>query len=157
MQRLEKQLKEKDAHYRKLLSENDNYKNSIIPNYREEITILKRDLASAQKVVKKSDCDSKNREIRLSRALEECNKYKTLVQNQTKQEEKDNTIQQTKEKEALTKKVRILEKQRNELLNAFQKQMKLIDILKKQKVHAEACKFLDITEEEFMKVLDWEF
>ena len=157
-QRIEKQLKEKDAQYQKLLSQNEECQNTLIPNYKEEIKILKRDLVSAQKVVKKSDHDCKNREIRLSRALEECNKYKTIVQNQTKQENKDKLeLQQTKGKEILTKKIRLLEKQRNELLNAFQKQMKLIDVVKKQKVHAEASKFLNITEEEFMKVLDWGF
>lgn len=36
--------------------------------------------------------------------------------------------------EALEARVKVLEKQRNELLEAFRKQMKLIDILKRQKV-----------------------
>ena len=49
-----------------------------------------------------------------------------------------------------------MEKQ-NELLNVFQKQIKSINILKKQKVYAKASKFLDITEGELKKVLDWEF
>ena len=39
-----------------------------------------------------------------------------------------------------------LERQRNELLNAFKKQLKLIDILKRQKTHLETAQMLNFTE-----------
>lgn len=47
-----------------------------------------------------------------------------------------------------------LEKQRNELLQGFKKQLKLIDILKRQKVHLEAAQMLKFTEEEFISALE---
>lgn len=55
----------------------------------------------------------------------------------------------------MTNRIKVLEKQRNDLISAFRKQMKLIDILKRQKMHIEASRLLTFTEEEFMKTLDW--
>ena len=49
--------------------------------------------------------------------------------------------------------VRSLESQRAELLNVVKKQNRLIDVLRRQKMHLEAAKLLQITEEEFRRAL----
>lgn len=93
-------------------------------------------------------------EVRLNRALEEVEKTKAQL-NKLKQSSKDSTSQEHQKIENLQAENRKLERQKAELIMAFKKQLKLIDILKRQKMHFEAAKVLSFTEEEFMKALDW--
>lgn len=47
-----------------------------------------------------------------------------------------------------------MERQRTELLQAFKKQLKLIDILKRERTHLEAAQLFHYTQNEFTKALD---
>eukprot|EP00667_Euglena_gracilis_P013078 EG_transcript_13474 len=58
------------------------------------------------------------------------------------------------ENERLAAEVALLKAQRGDLLQAFRKQGKLIDVLKRQKMHLEASRLLAFTEEEFTKTLE---
>lgn len=93
-------------------------------------------------------------EVRLNRALEEVEKYKVEL-NKLKQSNKDVVNQELKMIEDLKSENKKLQKQKGELITGFKKQLKLIDILKRQKMHIEAAKMLSFTEEEFMKALEW--
>ena len=50
--------------------------------------------------------------------------------------------------------VRRLEHQAAELLLAFRKQSRLVEVLRRQRAHLEASRALELTEHEFIKLLD---
>jgi len=94
--------------------------------------------------------DQGARDVKLNRAIEELEKYKTqLKEAKVTEISKSDTLR--KDMDRLIEENRKLERQRNELMQAFKKQMKLIDVLKKQKMHIEAAKLLAFTVEEFVK------
>ena len=120
----------------------------------QEISSLKKDLLTAERIAKQGDANVKAKDTQLKRALETITRLKSqLGEIQQKVDGEDHT-DRTKF-DSLESKLRIVEKQRNDLLIAFKKQMKLIDVLKRQKVHIEAARLLAFTEEEFVKTLDW--
>ncbi|XP_056268571.1 testis-expressed protein 9 isoform X2 [Pseudoliparis swirei] len=93
-------------------------------------------------------------EVRLNRALEEGERFKAQLNKMT-QTNKDKITEEHQSKENLLAENKMLKKQKSELVVGFKKQLKLIDILKRQKMHFEAAKLLSFTEDEFMKALDW--
>lgn len=47
-----------------------------------------------------------------------------------------------------------LERQKNDLVSAVRKQARLIEVLKRQKLHLEASRLLDFNEKEFLKAVE---
>lgn len=128
---------------------------SRINELKREIQELQKEVASTQQFSKAMEADYKKNEARMSRALEECAKYKASLSKATEEKRQSGTISK-EEKEDLVKQIKALEQQRRDMITAFKKQMKLIDILKRQKLCIEAAKVLSVAEEEFMKVINWE-
>ncbi|KAL4216658.1 Golgin subfamily A member 2 [Mactra antiquata] len=93
-------------------------------------------------------------EVRLNRALEEIEKYKEQL-SRSKTSSRETADQEKRRVDQLLADNKRLEKQKNELMAGFKKQLKLIDILKRQKMHVEAAKMLSFSEEEFVKALEW--
>lgn len=120
----------------------------------QQLVALRKDLDSIQRDQKQSASNKNVTEVRLNRALEEAEKYKTALKKE-KTQSKDTGEQDRKRIEQLLAENKRLEKQKNELMTGFKKQMKLIDVLKRQKMHIEAAKLLQFSEEEFVKALDW--
>ncbi|XP_061856471.1 testis-expressed protein 9 isoform X2 [Colius striatus] len=120
----------------------------------QEVIALEKELNNLKRVQKQAVTSQSATEVRLNRALEEAERYKVEL-NKLKQSNKDAAKQELKTIEALKAENKKLQKQKDELITGFKKQMKLIDILKRQKMHIEAAKMLSFTEEEFMKALEW--
>ncbi|RLN59256.1 hypothetical protein BBJ29_007442 [Phytophthora kernoviae] len=105
-----------------------------------------------QRAEKMASQQFRSKDVRLNRALEELEKAKAQLQ-----EEKRSHGEQMVTKAEYDQVVRDskkLDKQKGELLAAFKKQMKLIDLLKRQRIHMEAAKMLSFTEAEFSKTLE---
>ena len=120
----------------------------------EDNNLLKKELDEAKREAKKNLSKKSSSDIRLNRALEEAAKLRGQLQ-AAEREKKDALENGKKSVDELTIKIKFLEKQRNELLHGFKKQMELIDVLKRQKLHLEAAHVLKYTEEEFLQTLDW--
>jgi len=100
------------------------------------------------------ESELKAREIRLARALEEVGRYKQLVEEMKIVERERKSANHDDYTRVLAEKAQ-LEKQKNELMAVFRKQLRLIDVLKRQKIHLEAAQSLNLTEREFMKAVDF--
>lgn len=160
-----KQMEEERTRLQKTItnqqSQIDKYKKMFedgkvkIDGLESQVTALKREIEDLKRNNKKDGSTHKATEVRLNRALEEIEKYKEQLQ-KMKNESKEHGAQDKKRTEQLMAENRRLEKQKNELMTGFRKQLKLIDILKKQKLHTEASKMLSFTEEEFVKAMEWE-
>jgi len=104
-----------------------------------------------QKRFKQTGLDQRSKDVKLNRALEECERLRRLklqssnISASSAQADKINKLQDEN---------RLLKKQKSQLVTAFKKQMKLIDILKRQKLQTQAMMTLDFTEKEFMRLLE---
>eukprot|EP00644_Phytophthora_capsici_P009253 jgi/Phyca11/6546/fgenesh1_pm.PHYCAscaffold_13_\ len=121
--------------------------------------ILEGQLASAQARVDDSQRAEKltsqqfrAKDVRLNRALEELEKVKAQLQDE-KRSHSEQMVAKA-EYDQVVRDNKKLDKQKGELLAAFKKQMKLIDLLKRQRIHMEAAKMLSFTEAEFSKTLE---
>ncbi|XP_069812670.1 testis-expressed protein 9 [Dendropsophus ebraccatus] len=135
----------------KALSEEANKKNDGLQH---QLSALEKELENIKRIQKQSASNQSATEVRLNRAMEEADKYKMEL-NKLKQSNKDTANQEKKKIEELKLENKKLEKQKSDLMAGFKKQLKLIDILKRQKMHIESAKMLSFTEEEFMKALEW--
>ncbi|KAL4613360.1 testis-expressed sequence 9 protein isoform X1 [Arapaima gigas] len=120
----------------------------------QEVGALKKEIEGLKRAQKQAASSHSATEVRLNRALEEAERCRTEL-SKIRQSSKDAVTLEHQKMELLQAENKKLEKQKAELIAGFKKQLKLIDVLKRQKMHFEAAKMLSFTEEEFMKALDW--
>ncbi|KXS22322.1 hypothetical protein M427DRAFT_169685 [Gonapodya prolifera JEL478] len=118
-----------------------------------EARSAKKELETVMKERKQSRGESAAKDTRLYRASEEIEKYKALAAKASSEAKVQLDVARVGTEKLLAD-VKRLEKQRAELLQAFRKQGKLVDVLQKQKAHLEAAKLMGFVEEEFVKALE---
>ncbi|CAH8456979.1 unnamed protein product [Schistosoma rodhaini] len=139
LEKMKKSLGETRVHCNELETEKTNYK--------KDYDSLKRN--SDQQVF-----EIKSLTTRLNRAIEESDRYKAEL-DKVRSSTRESVGSMRHNMDNLMAENKRLEKQKSELISTFKKQMKLIDILRRQKMLIEASKCLQITEDEFLKALDW--
>ena len=118
-----------------------------------ELSLLRKTDAEAAKKEKAQGADQRSKDVRLNRALEELERTKAQLR-QLREEREGNGQGARAEAARLAAENTRLRKRQSELILAFKKQAKLIDVLKRQKLHVEAATMLSFTENEFSKTLE---
>ena len=118
-----------------------------------QIKELKKELDTMNRGAKQADHDSATKDVRLNRALEENERLKVKIR-ELKEASKEETQLSRAGWEQMEADVKRLQRQKTELIGVFKKQLRLIDVLKRQKAHIEAARLLAFSEEEFTKTLD---
>ena len=121
---------------------------------------LQRELAqekmrsgTALKELRQLETEHKSLGVRFTRSSEEVSSLRAHVK-ELKSSFRDDRDVSNNANTKLVSDIRRLEKEKAELVKAFKQQMKLVDVLKKQRVHIEAAQLLNFTEAEFRKALE---
>eukprot|EP00753_Platysulcus_tardus_P007051 PLAT14798.1.p1 GENE.PLAT14798.1~~PLAT14798.1.p1 ORF type:complete len:356 (+),score=132.20 PLAT14798.1:51-1118(+) len=117
-----------------------------------QMASMRKEMDSSSRLARAAEAEGSKKDVRLNRALEEVERLKARLRDM-RTSSKDSGASDAAMSQ-LAADNRRLERQKTELLAAFRKQLKLIDILKRQKLHIEAAKLLSFTEEEFSRTLE---
>ncbi|XP_076641434.1 uncharacterized protein LOC143352646 [Halictus rubicundus] len=118
-----------------------------------ESSIIKKDLDKLQKQIKTLNQQSNNYSMRLNRSLENNNKLRSALKcSQIEEKELRNQVRKLQDEKKLA--VNNLGKQLTEIVQAFKKQMLVIDNLKKQNACLITIGQLRFTKEDFLRLLD---
>ncbi|KAF6773153.1 hypothetical protein AHF37_08189 [Paragonimus kellicotti] len=120
-----------------------------------ERNTLRKESENIKRTMNQQATELKSTTTRLQRALEETERLKQEL-DKMRSSTRENVDSMKHTIEQLMTDNRRLERQKTELITAFKKQLRLIDVLRRQKMLIEASKCLQLTEEEFLKALDWQ-
>ncbi|KAM3178353.1 hypothetical protein ACTXT7_002746 [Hymenolepis weldensis] len=146
--KLQRQTGHSSTNLEKLRAEYDSLK-EFSNNLALERAALQKQLDTERREHEKTKSESHSLDSRLHRTLEDVQKLRRDL------EKSRSDLEDTKHQlNLIDNDNRRLERQKAQLVAAFKKQMKLIDILRRQKMLIEASRALKMTEDEFLKTLD---
>ena len=118
-----------------------------------ELSLLRKESDDAGKGQRNALGELRGKDVQLNRALEELEKYRGQLREM--REVRDGAGHDARaDAQRLAAENARLRKRQSDLILAFKKQAKLIDVLKRQKLHVEAARMLSFTEEEFARTLE---
>ncbi|XP_015111625.1 testis-expressed protein 9 isoform X2 [Diachasma alloeum] len=120
----------------------------------QENGFLKKEIDSLKKEWKSLTQQLHQLDLRLNRSLEENEKLRAAVKC-SKIEEKELRSEMKKFKDNERNNMRKVQKQKTEILQAFKKQILLMDNLRKQKALLEVSKQVQLTQQDLSKILNW--
>jgi len=120
----------------------------------QQVTSQSRELKEQGRANRQVETEGNNKEIRLNRAYEEIERLKEKLEKAEMVQRNSTDLNADSQMKKMQAEIKKLEKQRSDLVAAFKKQLKLIDVLKRQKIHLEAAKMLSFTEEEFSRLIE---
>ncbi|GAB4821196.1 hypothetical protein N2152v2_008242 [Parachlorella kessleri] len=115
---------------------------------------LGRDRQNTLQERRQTDAEMKARNARLGHALTELERYKKLLEQAKAQHAAAGDEVSREDYSKVVAEAKRLEQQKLELVLAFRKAMKLVDVLKRQKLHLEAAALLDISGKELMQAME---
>ena len=117
------------------------------------LSVLQKEGDDSARREKSLGAEQRQKDVRLNRALEELERTRQALKQLRDDREGSSTSSRAEATRLAAENAR-LRKRQSELLLAFKKQAKLIDVLKRQKLHVEAATLLGFTEEEFSRTLE---
>lgn len=114
---------------------------------------LRREAETLSKQQRQRDKDMGAKDSRINKLLEDNARLKEQFRDMKNKEESTDKDWR-REAEKLQQTASLLEKQRNELYTGFKKSLKLVDVLKKQKLHLQSAALINFSEKEFLNVME---
>ncbi|XRB10028.1 flagellar/basal body protein [Pycnococcus provasolii] len=146
--------KELEASARRIANLEDELRSVKSANSSKDAALqeVSRELERVIRERRVTDDAKRTTDARLARAVEDAEKYRRkLADVETNRRDADRGSRS--EMDTLRAEVKKLERQRGELIAAFKKQLKLVDVLKRQRVHLEAATAVGFTEREFLSAV----
>ena len=118
-----------------------------------ELSLLRKESEEQGKGQRNALGELRGKDVRLNRALEELERYRSQLREMREARDGQGHDARSEAQRLAAENAR-LRKRQADLILAFKKQAKLIDVLKRQKLHVEAARMLAFTEEEFSRTLE---
>ncbi|CAD5123005.1 unnamed protein product [Dimorphilus gyrociliatus] len=153
LNKTQKTVNSQAATLQKLHKLADEAKSKVV-RVQTEVETLKNKTQNLRKVEKKINNNQGSLDVQLQKALDDAKKYRDEL-HVVKSNEREGSVHDKRQLKGLLSENQSLEKSKKEMISIFNKNMKLIELLRKQKSLLETVKTIPFTESEFARIIGW--